>query len=298
MLGSSAATPTRERGLPAVALERNGELILFDCGEGTQRQMMLSRLSRLDPSKILITHQHGDHVLGLFGLLLSMAMHDRKSPLHIVAPNSVKDLLECVMKKTEAKIPYDIIFTKVSEGTVIKGRDYKIRAKKAEHHGEAYCYRLDENMRPGVFYPEKARALGIPEGPLWHRLQVGKKIKHNGKVVLPSEVTGPKRRGRSFGYSGDTRVTAKLVNFFKGVDLLVFDSTYTEQFKKEAMLYGHSTASQAAKLAMKAGVKKLILTHVSARVSDEEHLLNEAKEFHQNVYAAKDFDSFDIPFPE
>jgi ribonuclease Z len=295
VLGSSAAMPSKERALPSVAVEREGELFIFDCGEGTQRQLVNAKLAKYQPDVILISHIHGDHVLGIFGLLLSMSLHDRREPVTIIGPKEVKELVEYVLSKLNSKVVYDIEFREVKQGIVMKKDEYVIRAVKASHQGDSYSYRLDEKDRPGKFYPEKAKALGIPMGPLWQKLQHGKSIVINGRRVLPEEVVGPKRRGRSFGYSGDTRATKRLRRFFERVDILLFDSTYSDEYSQEARRFGHSTASEAAKLASEAKAGLLVLTHISQRVSDVKKLLKEAKKYHANCVVANDFDQFDIP---
>src|SRR5579875_1523423 len=176
VLGSSAAMPSRERALPSIAVEREGELFIFDCGEGTQRQLINAKLAKYQPDVILISHIHGDHVLGIFGLLLSMSLHDRRDPVTIIGPKEVKELVEFVLSKLNSKLFYDVEFREVKRGIVLKTDEYTIRAVKASHQGDSYSYRLDEKERPGKFYPEKAKALGIPMGPLWQKLQHGKSI--------------------------------------------------------------------------------------------------------------------------
>lgn len=287
--------PSRERGLPSVAVEREGELLLFDCGEGTQRQLVSSRLSRFQPDVIFITHSHADHLLGLFGLLMSMSLHDRRENVKLVAPADVEELLSLVMKKLGTQLSFGVEFFSARPGVVHRGKGYVVRASRAFHHGEAYSYRLDEDERPGRFYPEKAIALGIPKGPLWQKLQHGRSVIFKGKRIRPEQVTGPKRPGRSFGYSGDTRPRKELARFFGGVDVLFFDSTYTSEYSDVAKRYGHSTAEEAGMLAKRAKAGILVLYHISHRVSDEQKLLDEAKRYHERVIVAKDFLQVDVP---
>jgi ribonuclease Z len=171
-----------------------------------------------------------------------------------------------------------------------------VKAKLAEHSVNSFCYLLEEDARPGVFYPEKAEKLCIPKGGLWHKLQYGEEVEFNGRVVRPEEVTGPRRRGRKIGISGDSRTNDSLADFFHGCDLLVFDSTYGEEHREKAAEHMHSTAKEAAMLAAKAGVKKLVLTHFSARYDDVSGLVKEAKEIHSDVSAAEDLMAIDIPY--
>ncbi|MDG6929023.1 MAG: ribonuclease Z [Nitrososphaerota archaeon] len=285
--------PTKRRGLPAVAVEREGELLLFDCGEGTQRQMMNSRLGRMQPSKIFVSHAHGDHVLGLFGLLMTLGMSDRKAPVKVFGPAEVGDMVEDVLGG--AGLPFELLFERVTGGRVVKEKGYIVRAQRSDHHGESYAYRLDEAKRPGRFNPDRAKELGVPEGPLWHRLQEGKAVRFHGREVRPGSVVGPWRMGRSFGYSGDTRPSGRLQRFFRGVDLLVFESTYTSEYQDEAEEYGHSTAAEAGRLAARAGVGRLVLTHFSPRVPDAGLAVKEASRYHADVSAGNDFESFDLP---
>lgn len=295
ILGSSAAMPSRERGMPSIAVEREGELLIFDCGEGTQRQLITAKLSKYQPDIILISHCHGDHILGLFGLLLSMSLQGREKPVILIAPKKIKELINSVFSTLDSKLTYELSFIEAKGGILFRGKGYRIIAARASHQGEAFSYKIEEDARPGRFHPEKAIQLGIPKGPLWQKLQHGKSITINGKRISPEQVVDKPRKGRSFGYSGDTKPTKALARFFKGVDILVFDSTYTDEYSDEAKKFGHSTASQAAKLAAEASVSKLVLTHFSHRIGSIDKALQEAKRYHSDVVAAKDFDQFEIP---
>lgn len=298
VLGSSAAMPTKNRGVTSLAVERDGELLLFDCGEGTQRQMTMAKLSRHDPSVIFISHLHGDHVLGLFGFLMSMSMHDRRTPLKIVGPARLKRLVRGVLEVLGTRLTFDLNFVQAKKGIVHRGEGYRVRATYAQHPGECYSFRLDEDPRPGRFFPERAIALGVTPGPMFKRLQLGRTVKTSKGNVTPSMVMGRPRRGRSFGYSGDTRPARRLVTFFRGVDLLAFDTTFSDEYSKEAKLFGHSTASESALLASKAGVNTLLMIHISPRVSDTSILLKEGRRHHPNVLVAEDFMQMDLPLPK
>jgi ribonuclease Z len=298
VLGTAAAAPTRERGLPALAVEREGMTLLFDCGEGTQRQMVSARPSVSNPKHILITHLHGDHLLGLLGLIQSMALQDRREPLHIYGPGGLDRIVQFNISALRVYVPFEVRFKRVTPGLVLKEKEFTIRAHRTKHTADSYAYRLDEASRPGRFYPEKALALGVPKGPLWKRLQAGRTVKVAGGSVRPGQVTGPRRRGRSFGYSGDARPTRDLARFFSGVDLLVFDGTYSEEFADKAKEYLHSTVGEAAALAARANVGLLLLTHVSARIGDVGLLKSEAQEKFDRVEVAHDFWSLELPLPE
>jgi ribonuclease Z len=298
LLGTAAAAPTKERGLPAVAVEREGKLLLFDCGEGTQRQMVTARPAISNPRYIFITHLHGDHLLGLLGLIQSLALQNREEPLDVFGPRGLDKIVRFNVSALNVYIPYRILFHHVSRGVVLKEREFRVRAERTRHAAESFAYRLDESSRPGKFFPEKAEALGIPQGPLWGRLQKGRAVEVSGRKVRPSEVVGARRRGRSIGYSGDTRPTAELARFFRGVDLLIFDGTYSEEFADKAEEYLHSTVAEAAALAAQAGVGRLVLTHISARINDPSLLLEQAKKVFPSVEIGEDFRSYELTLPE
>jgi ribonuclease Z len=234
LLGTAAAAPTKDRGLPAVAVEREGKLRHFDCGEGTQRQMVMAKPSISNPKFVFITHLHGDHLLGLLGLIQSLALQNREEPLGVFGPRGLDEIIRFNLNSLHVYIPYKITFHRVSPGVVMKDREFEVKAHRTLHTGDSYAYRLEESTRPGRFFPDKARALGVPQGPLWKKLQDGRPVKVDGRVIRPRQVCGPRRKGRSFGYSGDARPTADLVRFFRKVDLLVFDGTYSEEFADKA----------------------------------------------------------------
>lgn len=298
LLGTAAAAPTRERGLPAVAVEREGKLMLFDCGEGTQRQMIMAKPSISNPKCIFITHLHGDHMLGLLGLIQSLALQNREEPLQVFGPRGLDEIIRFNLSALHVYVPYKISFHRVSPGVVLKEREFKVKAHRTHHTDDSFAYRLDESTRPGRFFPEKARALGVPKGPLWKRLQDGRTVKLNGRIIRPGQVSGPRRKGRSFGYSGDARPTKDLVSFFRKVDLLVFDGTYSEEFADKAKEYLHSTVGEAAQLASEAKVGSLVITHISARVNDATLLLRQASKRFRNVSIGEDFSSYDLALPE
>jgi ribonuclease Z len=298
LLGTAAAAPTKERGLPAIALEREGDVLLFDCGEGTQRQMVMAKPTISNPRYVFITHLHGDHLLGLLGLVQSLALQNREDPLDVFGPRGLRQIVEFNIAALNVFVPYKITFHTVVEGTVLKTKEFTVSAGRTLHSRDSYAYRLDESTRPGRFFPEKAEALGVQRGPLWGKLQKGRSIVLADKKVKASQVTGPRRRGRSFGYSGDARPTKELVRFFRRVDLLVFDGTYSDEYAEKAKEYLHSTVSEAASLASKARVGRLVLTHVSARINDSSLLLAQASKNFTNVEVGEDFASYELALPE
>jgi ribonuclease Z len=296
-LGTSAAAPTKARGLPAMVVQREGELVILDAGEGVQREFSVMGFGLNRETTILITHLHGDHVAGLPGLLWTMALAQRTKPLTIVAPAALKEWLAATAKILHLGLTFPLKFVPARRGRVIRLPAFDILAEKATHSIETFAYVIDERTRPGVFYPEKAKRLRVPEGKLWSRLQKGRSVVVKGRSVRPSQVTGPPRPGRRVGYSGDTRPSKNLARFFRRCDLLVFDSTYSAHDQDKAAEFKHSTSSEAAALAKKARVKKLALTHFSARYTSTATLVKEARRIFPNSFAASDGLSVEVDYP-
>ena len=287
-LGTSAAQPTETRGMTCICVVLEKEILMFDAGEGAQVLYLKSKLGWNKKMKIFITHLHGDHCVGLLGLLQTMSLQSRTESIDIYGPKGIEDFIAANLKVLNFGLTFPVRIMIVKEGLVLDDKTYSIHACEAEHSIPAFSYVLQEKERPGRFYPEKAKALGIPEGKLWHELQSGKEVKVGDKTFKPSDVMGEKRPGKKIGISGDTRPTKKLEEFFKNCDYLTFDSTYSDELKEKAQENYHSTAKQAAELAKKAGVSNLILTHFSTRYDDPEALVKEAKTIHPSVIAAKD----------
>jgi ribonuclease Z len=297
-LGTSSAAPTVERGLSSIAIMREGELLLFDAGEGMQRNFIKAGLGMNREMKVFVTHMHADHCVGLLGLLQTMALQGRERPLDIYGQPRLKEFLLENMRIINFGLTFDVsIHTIEKEGVVVEEDGYVVRCCEAKHSIPALSFRLDERDRPGPFNVELAKKLGIPEGELYSRLQRGQDIEHGGKVVKSSEVVGPPRPGRKIGISGDTRPTDKLAKFFAGCDVLVFESTYAHDKLQKALETSHSTATEAATIAKQAAVKKLFLTHFSARYDETTALVAEASAIHGNVEAADDLKVVDIPYP-
>ena len=296
-LGTSGSTPTPQRSLPAIAIRRKGEIILFDCGEGVQRQMIMAKLSFHRKMKIFITHMHGDHVLGLPGLIQTMSLFDRQRKLEIYGPKGLKEFIDVIQKTVQYTLTFPIEIHEIAKaGTICEEDEYTVFAVEVDHVIPSFAFALIEKPRPGKFYPEKAKKLGIPEGPLWSRLQRGYSVTlPDGRTVKPSEVVGPPRPGRKIVYSGDTRPCMNLVRLAENADLLIHDATLDDELAEKAYEDGHSTPSQAAEIARKAGVDKLVLTHISARYKSAEKLLEQAKKVFPNVFVAEDFMKIEIP---
>lgn len=296
-LGTAGSIPTPKRSLPAILIKRKGELIMFDCGEGVQRQMITAGEGFHRKMKIFVTHMHGDHVLGLPGLMQTMALLDRNEKLEVYGPPGIEKFMESVRETVQFALNFPVEIHEVDEaGVVYEGGEYFVQAVWSNHVIPSLAYALVERPRPGKFYPEKAKALGVPEGPLWGRLQRGKEVKlPNGKIVKPEQVMGPPRLGRKIVYTGDTRPFSGLVEFSAGADLLIHDATLDDELAEKAEEDGHSTPSQAAETARKAKVKRLVLTHISARYKDASVLLNQARKIFKNTIVAEDHLRIEIP---
>ena len=293
-LGTSAAQPTPERGMTCICLVLDREILMFDAGEGAQVAFQKAKLGWNKKMKIFVTHLHGDHCVGVLGLLQTMALQSRTESMDIYGPPGIDEFLATNLKILNFGLTFPVRILRVKEGLVLDDPAYTVHVSEAEHSIPAYSYLFTEKDRPGRFYPEKANKLGVPEGNLWHELQSGKEVKAGDKIIKPSDVMGEKRKGRKIGISGDTRPTKKLEEFFKGCDYITFDCTYSDTLKDKAIETGHSTAKEGAELAKKAGVSNLILTHFSARYDNADELVQEAKTIHGSVIAAKDLLEIDI----
>jgi ribonuclease Z len=287
-LGTSAAQPTAERGMTCICLVLDREILMFDAGEGAQIAFQKSKLGWNKKIKIFVTHLHGDHCVGILGLLQTMSLQNRTESVDIYGPIGIEEFIAANLKILNFGLTFPVRIIRIKEGLVFEDSMYSIHVCEAEHSIPAYSYLFTEKDKPGKFYPEKAKELGIPEGKLWHELQNDKEIRVEEKIIRPSDVMGEKRKGRKIGISGDTRPTQKLEEFFKDCDYMTFDSTYSDTLRDKAKENYHSTAKEAADLAKRASVSNLILTHFSARYEDVEALVMEAKTIHNSVIAAKD----------
>ena len=296
-LGTAGSIPTQKRSLPAITIQRKGEQIMFDCGEGVQRQMIRAKAGFHKKMKVFISHMHGDHILGLPGLLQTMALLDRDKKLDVYGPPGIKRFLEGVRETVQFVLTFPVEIHEIYEaGVVCEEQEYTVQAAWANHVIPNLAYAFVEKPRPGRFYPEKAKALGIPEGPLWSKLQHRHNVKlPSGRVVKPEDVTGAPRIGRKIVYTGDTRPFKGFVRFAAKADLLIHDATLDEELAERAEEDGHSTPSQAARDAKKARVKRLILTHISARYEDTSNLLKQAQKIFRNTQVAEDFMQIEMP---
>lgn len=298
-LGTAAAIPTFQRGLSSIAIVRGAEILIFDTGEGMQLKYIRSKLGMNKKMKIFITHIHGDHCLGLLGLLQTLSLMGRTKPIEIFGEPRVEEFILLNQKILNFNINYQIVVHKIqNEGVLVEEKDYCIKTCFADHSILAFSYLIEEYKRPGIFDVEKARKYGIPEGQLYRLLQHGIDIEYKGRKLFAKNFTGPSRPGRKIGISGDTRPSKKLQQFFTGCDVLVFESTFTEQEKNKAVERFHSTALETSLFAKNANVKKLILTHFSSRYTNLKLIEREAKTNFSNIHVAHDLDVFPVPYPE
>ncbi len=299
-LGTSASRPTVERGVSALALVREGETMLIDCGEGTQRQMMRYGVS-FNFGDLFFTHFHSDHIIGTLGLMRTLSLQGRTETLRIWGPRGLAQL----MKRADAfggeRLTYQVEINELAPGEPLKRKDYAIVPYAVDHRGvTAVGYALIEELRRGRFNPDLARELGVPEGPLWGKIHKGEAVTlDDGRVVEPSTLVGPTRTGRRVVITGDTRPCGATIDIAQGADLLVHESTFGDEEAARAVETGHSTAREAAQVAAGAGVQRLVLTHFSARYSrDPSDLDREAREVFPQVTIARDGMEIEVPFAD
>ncbi len=298
-LGTGGGVPSLYRGLPAFVIERKGEVFLFDCGEGTQFRIMRSHIKPGRLEKIFISHFHGDHILGLTGLLMTLSQFSREKPLELYGPPGMKEFMENMKKHLNFRLDYELIIHEVTGGKIFESREYEIYAMPLSHIIFTLGYKIEERKRPGKFFPDEAIKLGIKPGPLFKKLQDGNPVKlSDGKIVYPHQVMGPPRRGRKIVYATDTNPMDEMIEFAKEADLLMHDGMFSGDDDVMAIERGHSSVKDAARIAKKANVKKLLLIHISPRYSDEEELLRKAREIFPNTMIAKDYMTMDIPYED
>ncbi len=299
-LGTSAARPTVERNVSSIAVIREGETLLFDCGEGTQRQMMRYGIS-FALNDVFITHFHGDHIIGVIGLFRTLALQGRTEPMRMFGPRGAARVLKGAAHFGVDRVGFPVEITEVAPGQRLQRDGYAIIPFATEHSSEGSMgYTLVEEDRKGRFDPDLARSLGIPEGPLWGKIHKGESVTlDDGRVIAPSVLVGPARSGRSLAISGDARPSEATVEAARGADLLIHEATFADEEAVRATETGHSTAREAARIAAAAGVRRLALTHFSARYSrDPGELLREAREEFAEVVLARDGMEIEIPFAD
>ncbi len=250
--------------------------------------------------KVFITHLHGDHVLGLPGLLQTMALMGRTEPVQIYGPVGLKDFLVCTKETLNFGLTFSVEISEIpAEGIVCNEEEYRVISTKSNHAVQSYAFAFVEKPRPGKFYPKKALALGVAAGELWSKLQSGKEITlADGKVIKPSDVMGPLRTGRKIIYTGDTKPFEAFAKFAQGADLVIHDCTFDDSLTEKANVDGHSTPTQAAEQARAAGAKQLVLSHISARYTNAGLLLDQAKKVFPKSILAEDFMELELPLSE
>ena len=298
-LGTGAATPTVDRNVAGLAVQREGETILFDCGEGNQRQMMRYGVG-FSFTEIFFTHYHADHILGVTGLLRTMGLQDRTSPVTLYGPRGAQRILGAAIALGIERNKFPVEINEVKPGDRLRREQYEIVVFETEHRPDTIGFALAEHTRLGRFNPERARELGVPEGPLWGRLHKGETIVlEDGRSVAPADLVGAPRRGRTLVYSGDTRPSLGVVEAARGADLLIHEATFGSDELERAKETGHSTAAEAARVAVEAGVRRLVLTHISPRYTrDAPELLAEARAIFPETVVARDGLTVDVPFAE
>jgi len=294
--------PLPGRFLTSVLVRREGDLFLFDCGEGTQVSLRKMNLRWKKISVILISHTHADHVTGLPGILMLSSQVDRDEPLYIVGPPKIRDYVQANRRILEMYINYRIeVIEQAEAAEVFRGEGYRVRTMPLDHSKPCMAYVLEEDMRPGVFHPERAEALGVPRGPLWSKLQSGEPVRTgSGRLVQPDEVLGERRRGRKFAFVTDTVPVPGLAEFVEGADLLVCEGMFTEELMESAEDKKHLTAGQAARIAADAGVERLGLIHYSPRYTrrDLRYLLDEAREVFPESFLTQEGQTISLPNPD
>jgi ribonuclease Z len=296
-LGTSGSVPTARRGLAGLLIRRGGERILIDCGEGTQRQLLRSSVGLVELPEIFLTHYHADHYLGLPGMLKTFALRGREVPLTVYGPPGLRDLFG-VLRRVFGRLSYELTLVELEAGEAVERSDYRIEAFAVEHGVSANGYALVEAPRPGRFDLAEARRLGVPQGPLFGRLQGGESVElPDGPPIRPEQVLGPPRPGRKVVLAGDTRAAASVLAAARDADVLVHEATFAEEERERADETLHSTATSAAELAAGAGVGLLALTHLSNRYFGPE-IVREAREIFARTVVPKDFDIIDVRFPE
>lgn len=289
-LGTSSAVHSKERNHPSIALKAFGEIMLFDCGEATQRQLLYTNVSPMKITKIFITHYHGDHILGLPGLLQSMSLNGRQTKLTIYGPKGLGKIKDAIYSLGYCAIEYPVEFVEIDSGIIIDNEQYFIEAQRVKHNVHSLAYAIEEKKKPR-FLREKAIELGVPVGPAFGRLHNGEEVEINGKIIKPEQVLGEPRKGRKITYSGDTRPCEEMIMLARDSTLLIHESTFIQNEKANAEEYGHSTAVDAAYIAKDSNSKELILTHISTRYGPQygEIMLEEAQEIFENTRLAHDF---------
>ena len=295
-LGTSASAPTARRGTSSLLVRHGGDRLLFDCGEGTQRQLLRSSIGLIDLEQIFLTHLHADHYLGLPGMLKTFSLRMRETPLTVYGPAGLDDLF-VALKRVFGRLTYPVELVELRAGEALERDGYRVLTFPVSHGIAAVGYALVEEERPGRFDPDEAKRLGVAEGPAFAALQRGEEVAGSDGPVRPKDVMGEARPGRIVAITGDTSPCHSTVAAAADADLLIHDASFSEEEVQRAADTGHSTVGQAAAVAREAHVKLLALVHISSRYHVGT-VLDEAREVFEDCVAPKDFDLIEIPFPE
>jgi len=288
-LGTSSGAPTKNRNPSSLAVKLFGHSFLIDCSEGSQQRLMQSSVSYMKIERIFLTHLHGDHLFGLPGLIATMAMHKRDYPLFVYGPEGVKEAIEKLLSLWQHELSFEVRAIELKEGIAWDEKRFCLNAVKLRHSVPCFGFVLEEKLALGKFNKQKALDLGIPEGPLFRKLQEGLAIKLKGKTIKPEMVLEPlKKKARKISYIVDTMPSTHYLQAINESTVLIHEAEFTEDLIKRAKQTMHSTAKQAGSIAEKTNAKKLVLTHLSARYKEEEKLENEARQEFANVVVAKD----------
>jgi len=296
-LGTSGSTPTPQRALAATLVRRGGERLLFDCAEGTQRQLLRCDVGLIELEEIFLTHFHADHYLGLPGLLKTYSLRGRELPLTMYGPRGLRELLT-TLRRIFGRLTYPVETVELEPGARLDRKGYRLETFAVEHGVAAVGYSLVEDERPGRFDVETADELGVPDGAERGLLQRGENVTlGDGRQVTPDQVLGPPRTGRKLVLSGDTAPAASVVDAAASADLLVHEATFLADERERARETLHSTAGEAALVAQEAGVQMLALTHLSTRYFGHQ-VVEEARQLFPNTVVPRDFDVVELPFAE
>ena len=302
ILGCGGMMPLPYRHLTSVLLRRDGDLFLFDGGEGTQVSLRRLNLKWKKINAIFVSHTHADHVTGLPGILMLSAQVERTEPLYIYGPPKIAEYIETSRKVLDMYINYPIVVKEITAPCIVHhGEDYYIRCFPLDHTKTCVGYTLEELDRPGEFNPEKALQLGVPVGPLWGQLQKGNNVQNSkGKTVRPEDVMGAKRSGRKFSFVTDTLYKNTIAKEVQGSDLLICEGMFEDELIDQAREKKHMTASQAATIARDANVKRMCMIHYSPRYTDKElpKLLEQAKKIFPAADLSKDRMHIEIPYED
>ena len=300
-LGTGAGVPAKQRNVQSIALtlyQERGSFWLFDCGEATQHQVLSAPLKLSKWEKLFVTHLHGDHIFGIPGMLSSRSMQSESKPLTIYGPPGIDDFVKTALKISQTHLTYPIDIVEVEPGLAFYDGYLRVTAARLDHAVESFGYRIEEMPKTGALRVDLLKAAGVPKGPLYGQLKRGETVKlPDGRLIQPDSVMDPHVPGRVVTILGDTRPCPAAVTLAAKANLLVHEATFADSEQELAQKYGHSTSTQAARIAREAGVKQLVLTHISSRYQGQSaaQLLEEARVVFQNTELAEDFFEVEVP---